>query len=83
MSRHIKGLKHGPREERQINHGPAMLRFSTELREIKDGRRGWLSITRWAKEIGTSKAALQAIAESYGLQCANHGKFGLCASRRD
>ena len=53
------------------------------LTEVTQGRRGWVSLTQRAKVDGVSKTELANIATNvFGLVCENHGRYGLCASRR-
>lgn len=53
-----------------------------QLKEVKDGKRGWVSLTKkLAKEVGTTQDQLFIIVQVLGLELEQHGKYGYTAHK--
>ena len=54
--------------------------FAAQLVEISEGRRGFISLPRFAKSHeGTTVKDLRAMAELSGFKVEPHGRYGFCA----
>lgn len=54
----------------------------TELRQVRDGHRGYVSLPVTARRTGIRKETLRMMAEKLGLEIKNSGgSYGFCAYR--